>query len=280
MEHEGLIRLGCFFGVFATMTAWEILAPRRVLTTSKSARWLNNMGIVFINTVTLRLLLPIMAIHIAVTAQQNSWGLLNNFQLPHWFEVVVGVLILDLIIYLQHIMFHTVPFFWGLHMMHHADLDFDVTTGLRFHPIEIWMSMGIKISAVVVFGTSALSVLIFEIILNATAMFNHGNVKLPLNIDRILRFFVITPDMHRVHHSVTIRETNSNFGFNFPWWDRFLGTYRDQPAAGHEGMTIGLSQFRDEKRLTLPWMLALPFIGDPGSYSIARRGRAPVSEKK
>jgi sterol desaturase/sphingolipid hydroxylase (fatty acid hydroxylase superfamily) len=236
------------------------------------------MGVVFINTISLRLILPVLAIDIAITAQQNGWGLLNNYHLPYWLSVVIGVLILDLIIYLQHVMFHTVPMLWGFHMMHHADLDFDVTTGLRFHPVEIWMSMGIKIAAVAVFGTSALSVLIFEIILNATAMFNHGNVWLPLNIDRILRLFVITPDMHRVHHSVTIRETNSNFGFNFPWWDRLMGTYRAQPAAGHEGMTIGLSQFRDEKRLTLQWMLAMPFVGDPGHYAINVRGRSPIKK--
>jgi sterol desaturase/sphingolipid hydroxylase (fatty acid hydroxylase superfamily) len=258
------------------MAIWEVLAPRRVLKTSKLVRWFSNLGIVFINTVSLRLFLPILAIDVALKAQANGWGLLNNYHLPSWISIILGVLILDLIIYLQHIMFHTVPFFWQLHMMHHADLDFDVTTGLRFHPIEIFMSMGIKIAAIVVFGTSVISVLIFEVILNGTAMFNHGNVRLPLNIDRILRLFVITPDMHRVHHSVTIRETNSNFGFNFPWWDRFLGTYRAQPAAGHKGMTIGLSQFRDNKRLTLPWMLALPFIGDPGSYSINRRGKEPV----
>ncbi|UCF87244.1 MAG: sterol desaturase family protein [Nitrospiraceae bacterium] len=261
------------------MATWEVLAPRRVLKTSKLVRWVSNLGLVFINTASLRLILPILAIDIALKAEANGWGLLNNYHLPTWVSFVLGVLILDLIIYLQHLMFHTVPFFWQLHMMHHADLDIDVTTGLRFHPIEIFMSMGIKIAAVAAFGTPVLSVLVFEILLNGTAMFNHSNAKLPLNIDRILRLFVITPDMHRVHHSVTIRETNSNFGFNFPWWDRLLGTYRAQPAAGHEGMTIGLSQFRNEKRLTLPWMLALPFIGDPGFYAINRRGREPVIKK-
>jgi sterol desaturase/sphingolipid hydroxylase (fatty acid hydroxylase superfamily) len=279
MQYEAIIRLVFFFGVLIAMAIWEVLAPRRVLKTSKLVRWISNLGIVFINTVSLRLILPVLAIDVALKAQANGWGLLNNYYLPFWISIVLGVLILDLVIYLQHIVFHTVPFFWQLHMMHHADLDFDVTTGLRFHPIEIFMSMGIKVVAVVAFGTPVLSVLIFEVVLNGTAMFNHSNVRLPLNIDRILRLFVITPDMHRVHHSVTIRETNSNFGFNFPWWDRFLGTYRAQPAAGHEGMTIGLSQFRDKKRLTLPWMLALPFIGDPGFYAINRRGKEPVIKK-
>ncbi len=165
-------------------------------------------------------------------------------------------------------------------MMHHADLDYDVTTGLRFHPIEIIISMGIKLSAVATLGPSPLAVILLEILLNGTAMFNHGNIKLPFNIDKILRLFVVTPDMHRVHHSVIIRETNSNFGFNFPWWDRLFGTYRAQPAAGHEGMTIGLSQFRDAKRLTLPWMLALPFVGKTGEYSIDRSGREPYFKNR
>jgi sterol desaturase/sphingolipid hydroxylase (fatty acid hydroxylase superfamily) len=180
--------------------------------------------------------------------------------------------VLDLVIYLQHVMFHTVPLLWRFHMMHHADLDIDVTTGLRFHPIEMIISMGIKLSTVVLIGPPVVVVLIFEILLNGTSMFNHGNIRLPKIIDRILRVLVVTPDMHRIHHSVTIRETNSNFGFNFPWWDRLLGTYRDQPAAGHEGMTIGLSQFRDPRRLTFLWLLALPFIGKVGEYAINRRG--------
>jgi sterol desaturase/sphingolipid hydroxylase (fatty acid hydroxylase superfamily) len=205
---------------------------------------------------------------------------LNNIPLPYWLSVGIGVLALDLIIYLQHLMFHAVPVLWRLHMMHHADLDFDVTTGLRFHPLEIIISMLIKLSAIAALGPSVLAVLVFEITLNATAMFNHSNVKIPLNVDKVLRLLVVTPDMHRVHHSVTIRETNSNFGFNFPWWDRLLGTYRPQPAAGHEGMTIGLSQFRDPKRNNLLWMLILPFIGNPGSYAINRWGREPSSENR
>ena len=171
-----------------------------------------------------------------------------------------------------HVMFHTVPLLWRFHMMHHADLDIDVTTGLRFHPIEMILSMGIKLSTVALIGPPALAVLIFEILLNGSSMFNHGNVHLPKIIDWIFRLVVVTPDMHRVHHSVTIRETNSNFGFNFPWWDRLLGTYRDQPAAGHEGMTLGLSLYRDPERLTLPRLLSLPFIGQTGRYPALDRG--------
>ena len=276
MSYEVVIRLGFFFGVFALIAIWEVLAPRRSLTTSKSVRWFSNLAITFLNPVVVRLVSPIMPVTMALLAQKSGWGLLNNFALPYWLPVVIGVAVLDLVIYLQHVMFHTVPVLWRLHMMHHADLDFDMTTGLRFHPIEMILSMGIKLSVVVVIGPPALAVLIFEILLNTTSMFNHGNIRLPSSIDRKLRLLVVTPDMHRVHHSVTIRETYSNLGFNLPWWDRLLGTYRDQPAAGHEGMTIGLAQFRDPKRLTFLWMLALPFIGKPGEYAINRRGKEPA----
>jgi len=279
MENEVSIRLGFFFGIFIIVATWEVLSPRRVLTTSKPARWLSNLGIIFIDSLAVRFLLPIPAIALAVMAETNGWGLLNNMDLPIWLSITAGVLALDLIIYLQHVMFHSVPILWRLHMMHHADLDIDVTTGLRFHPIEILISMAIKFSAIVVIGPSPLTVILFEIILNATAMFNHSNIRLPLEIDKVLRLLVVTPDMHRVHHSVTIRETNSNFGFNFPWWDRLFGTYRPQPVAGHEGMTIGLAQFRDAKKLTLPSLLALPFIGEPGSYAINKSGREPVKRE-
>jgi sterol desaturase/sphingolipid hydroxylase (fatty acid hydroxylase superfamily) len=276
MENEVVIRLGFFFGIFIIVALWEVISPRRVLTTSKPARWYSNMGIILIDSLAVRFLLPIPAVGLAVMAENNGWGLLNNMELPLWLSVFAGVLALDLIIYLQHVMFHSVPILWRLHMMHHADLDYDVTTGLRFHPVEILISMAIKFSAIVVIGPSPYTAVLFEIILNATAMFNHGNIRLPLGVDKVLRLLVVTPDMHRVHHSVTIRETNSNFGFNFPWWDRLLGTYRPQPVAGHEGMTIGLAQFRDARKLTLPWLLALPFIGEPGSYAINRSGREPV----
>lgn len=276
MENEVTIRLFFFFGIFIIVAIWEVLSPRRVLTTSKPVRWFSNMGIVFIDSLAGRFLLPIPAIGLAVLAENNGWGLMNNMDLPLWLSITAGILALDLVIYLQHIMFHSVPILWRLHMMHHADLDYDVTTGLRFHPLEILISMAIKFSAIVVIGPSPLTVVLFEIILNATAMFNHGNIRLSLGIDKVLRLLVVTPDMHRVHHSVTIRETNSNFGFSFPWWDRFFGTYRPQPVAGHEGMTIGLAQFRDTKKLTLPWLLALPFIGETGSYPINRSGREPI----
>jgi sterol desaturase/sphingolipid hydroxylase (fatty acid hydroxylase superfamily) len=269
INNEPAIRLGIFLGVFLVVALGELAAPRRRPISSKSARWFANIAIVAINTAILRFLFPVAAVGIAVIGTQKIWGLFNNVAVPYWVAVVLSVLILDFVIYLQHIMFHAVPLFWRVHMMHHADLDFDLTTGTRFHPIEIVISMLIKMAAIVLIGAPALSVIIFEVLLNGTSMFNHSNLFVPVRIDRLLRFFVVTPDMHRVHHSVLDFETNSNFGFNLPWWDRLMGTYRDQPKLGHEGMTIGLAQFRDASRLTLPKMLVLPFIGDPGNYPAA-----------
>lgn len=213
---------------------------------------------------------------LALLAEERGWGLLNNVVLPHWVAILLAVLLLDLAIYLQHVMFHAIPMFWRLHMVHHADLDFDVTTGVRFHTIEIILSMCIKMALVMLLGPPAVAVVIFEVALNGTSLFNHGNVRLPINLDRYLRLFVVTPDMHRVHHSVVAHETNSNFGFNLPWWDRIFGTYRDQPAAGHDDMTIGLTQYRDTKVTRLHWMLILPFVGKVGSYAINRRPNRPT----
>jgi sterol desaturase/sphingolipid hydroxylase (fatty acid hydroxylase superfamily) len=248
----------------------ELLAPRRTLTTSKARRWFTNLALVLLNPLSVRLVFPVLPIGIALLAEERHWGLLNNVDLPYWLKVAIAVIILDFSIYLQHVLHHAIPLLWRLHMVHHADLDFDVTTGMRFHPIEILLSMGIKLMAVAALGSPALAVLIFEVALNATSMFNHSNIRIPEKMDRVLRLFIVTPDMHRVHHSVIIRETNSNYGFNLPWWDRLLGTYKDQPERGHDGMTIGLSQFRDPKRLTLPRLLILPFVGDPGGVPINR----------
>jgi sterol desaturase/sphingolipid hydroxylase (fatty acid hydroxylase superfamily) len=272
MTHEPLIRLGFFFGVLVAMALWEAVAPRRKLAANKPLRWLSNLGLVVVNTIAVRIAFALGAVGIALVAQERTWGLFNQFDWPAWLEIVLAVLALDLAIYLQHVMFHAVPMFWRLHMVHHADLDFDVTTGLRFHTIEILLSMGIKAAAIVLLGTPALAVLIFEVLLNATSMFNHSNVQMPAWLDRALRLFVVTPDMHRVHHSDIARETNSNFGFNLPWWDHLLGTYRSQPSQGHRGMTIGLKQCRDElKADRLHWMLAMPFWGKTGEYPVSRR---------
>ncbi|MCK5194895.1 MAG: sterol desaturase family protein [Desulfobulbaceae bacterium] len=262
------------------VAVWEFAAPRRRLTVSKVGRWFNNLGIIFIDSLLVKLLFPVAAMGVAAAAHKNGWGLFNYLQIPAGLSVLMSVLILDLIIYLQHLMFHAVPVLWRLHMVHHADLDIDVTTGLRFHPIEIILSMLIKMMAMAALGPPVLAVLIFEISLNGTAMFNHGNIRLSEKIDRYLRLLVVTPDMHRVHHSVIIRETNSNFGFNFPWWDRLFGTYRAQPVAGHTGMTIGLSQFRKVKQVTLPQLLLLPFTGKAGRYSLNYIGRNPDVIKK
>lgn len=269
MKYESLIRLGFFFGVMVLMAGWETLAPRRRLSVGKPLRWFSNLGLVTLNTIAVRLAFTLGAVGIALTAQERGWGLFNNVSLPPWLEVLLSVLTLDLAIYLQHVMFHAVPILWRLHMVHHADLDVDVTTGLRFHTVEILLSMGIKGAAILLLGPPAIAVLIFEVLLNATSMFNHSNVRMPTWIDRWLRLMVVTPDMHRVHHSVNVRETNSNFGFNLPWWDFLLGTYRSQPAEGHELMTLGLKQFRDKRQADhLHWMLALPIVGTTGEYPI------------
>lgn len=280
MTYETSVRLGFFFGIFVLVAVGEYISPRRDLKTSKVVRWFSNMAIVAVNSLAVRLLFPLIGIHVAFTAQEKGWGLLNVLDLPEWLSVLIGILVLDLIVYLQHVMFHSVPLVWRLHMMHHADMDIDVTTGLRFHPIEIIISMLIKMTVIAALGPSVFTVILFEIILNGTAMFNHGNLKLPSGLDRYLRLLVVTPDMHRVHHSVTIRETNSNFGFNFPWWDRLLGTYRAQPVAGHEKMTIGLAQFRDSRKNNLIWMLIMPFTEEPGAYAINRRGADPEKIRK
>ena len=237
-----------------------MLAPRRVLTVSKPLRWFSNLGIVFISPPLVRLVLPILPVGMAVLAQERGWGLFNNFNVPYWLAVVIGAMALDCVIYFQHAMVHAVPLLWRVHSMHHTDMDLDVTSGLRFHPIEILISMIIKLAAVVVIGVPALGVILFEVMLNGTSMFNHGNIYVPLGIDRILRLLVVTPDMHRVHHSVIGGESNKNFGFNLPWWDRIFGTYRNQPEAGHAGMTIGLTRFQDAKHPALHRMLAHPFI--------------------
>ena len=267
--HEGIIRFLFFLGILVLMAIWEKLSPRRPLNTSKNHRWFSNLGLIFINTLALRLLLPVQAVGTALFVENRGWGLLNNVSLPYWLAIVIGVVGLDFVIYLQHAVFHFIPLFWYLHRVHHTDLDFDVTTGIRFHPVEILLSIGIKMVTVVVLGPSPLAVILFEVLLNATSMFNHGNVQLPGSIDRVLRLLVVTPEMHRVHHSVLIKEYNSNFGFNLPWWDRLLGTYCAQPKAGHLGMIIGQSSFRDPKHLTLYWLLVQPFMGNPSKYSFS-----------
>ena len=271
LSTEPFIRLGVFGSILAAMVVWELLAPRRRQSIGRASRWPSNIGVVVLDTVLVRLMFPIGAVALALLGEARGWGLLNAFDVSVWVAVPLGIVLLDLAIYLQHVLFHAVPALWRLHRMHHADLEFDVTTGIRFHPIEILLSMGIKLGVVAALGTPAVAVLIFEVLLNATSMFNHSNVCMPAWLDRALRWVVVTPDMHRVHHSIVARETNSNFGFNLPWWDRLFGTYRSQPAAGHDAMTIGIEEFRQPAEQRLDRMLTQPFRDDDGGYALGRR---------
>ena len=275
---EPTIRLIAFLGILVAMALWEVGAPRRRREIPRVVRWTNNLALVVLDTAILRLSFPILAVGLAVMAEERGWGLLNNMDAPVWVAIVVSMLLLDLAIYLQHVMFHAVPGLWRLHRMHHADLDFDATTGLRFHPIEILISMGIKLAVVAALGPPAVAVLLFEVILNASALFNHANIDFPRPVDRILRWIIVTPDMHRVHHSVDPRESNSNFGFNLSWWDRLLGTYVAQPAKGHKGMDIGIEQFRTRRDLWLHRMLIQPMLGPASGGALnARSNQKPSS---
>ena len=272
LSHEPAVRLGIFLGIFVLVALWEVLAPRRALRLSRAVRWVSNLGLVALNTLVLRLLFPLAGAGMAAFCAANGWGLLNHFQVPLVIALPVAVVVLDFMIWLQHVMVHAVPALWRLHQVHHADVDYDLTTGARFHPLEIVLSMLIKFAAIIVLGAPVLAVVVFENLLNATAMFNHGNIRLPAGLDRVLRWFVVTPDMHRIHHSVEDDETNSNFGFNLTWWDRLFGTYRAQPRAGHEHLTIGLRGRDDPREVArLPGMLRMPWRGAADGYAINRR---------
>ncbi len=260
-EREVVFRLACFGAIFIVMLLWELRAPKRRLSVSKGQRWTANLGLLALNSFVTRLLFPAAAIGIAYSAGLAGWGLFNNIALPYWLEVVLAVLMLDLAIYLQHLLMHRVPLLWRLHRVHHADLDIDLTTGSRFHTVEIIFSMLIKWCVISLLGPALLAVLIFEALLNGMAMFNHANVRLPSTVDRWLRKLLVTPDMHRVHHSILLAETNSNYGFNLSIWDRGFNTYIDQPAKGHDAMTIGIPGFRDASQVDrITGMLALPFV--------------------
>jgi sterol desaturase/sphingolipid hydroxylase (fatty acid hydroxylase superfamily) len=264
---EALVRVGTFLGVLTAMLLWEGFRPRRPLTRPRQERWVTNLGLTFLNTVLVRVTVGGVAYTAAVFAAEQGVGLLHWHPLPAWIAAAVTLLVLDFAIYLQHVLFHAVPLLWRLHRVHHADLDFDATTGLRFHPLEILLSLGYKAAVVVLLGAVPWAVVAFEVLLNAASVFNHGNVALPERHDRWLRCIVVTPDMHRVHHSTRVVETNSNFGFSVSWWDRLCGTYRAQPALGQVGMDIGLSDYRAP--LTLGQLLLLPFRGSAGSYTYA-----------
>ena len=272
IELEPQLRLAAFISLFVVMAIWEIAAPRRPLSINKAYRWANNLGLVVVNSLLVRALFPTAAVGVALFAQSKGWGLFNwiGFNGQEWSgaaPVILSIVLLDFAIWGQHLLFHVVPFFWRVHRVHHADLDLDLSSGLRFHPVEILLSMVIKAGIILLLGPPAVAVLLFEILLNATSMFNHSNVRLPLVVDHLLRWIIVTPDMHRVHHSWITEETNSNYGFNLTWWDRLLGTYRPQPAAGHLDMTIGTHQFRDRGDLRLDRMLVQPLSGDQQNLS-------------
>jgi len=273
-EFEGAIRFAMFLAVFGAVALWEALAPRRKRSFGRLARWPHNLGLLLVDVALVRVLVPGAAIAVAMTAAGSGWGLLNALALPGWAAIAAGIALLDLAIYFQHVMFHAVPALWRLHRVHHADLDFDVTTGARFHPIEILISTAIKCAAIAALGAPVISVFVFEMLLNATAMFNHANASLPQRLERWLRWLVVTPDMHRVHHSVRYEESSSNFGFNLPWWDRLFGTYRARPRLGHDAMTIGVDAFRSPQDLRLDRLLVQPLLDTPGQYPITRRHAA------
>jgi sterol desaturase/sphingolipid hydroxylase (fatty acid hydroxylase superfamily) len=260
---EVAIRLTAFAAVFAALALWELRAPRRALSAGRWARWPSNLGVLVVDALLVRVLIPTAAVGAALFAAGRGYGLFNLIGFRLSVASLLGFLALDLAIYGQHIVFHKVPVLWRLHRMHHADLDIDVTTGVRFHPFEILISLAIKITVVIALGIPAVAVVLFEVVLNASSMFNHANVALPSWLDRVLRLVVVTPDMHRVHHSVLRPETDSNFGFNLPWWDRLFGTYCQAPAAGHDVVTVGLPIFRDRRELRLDRLLTQPFRDDP-----------------
>lgn len=260
LQNEPGLRLGVFLGLFAALAWLEWRYPRR-RETARRGRWLTNITLLAIDGLVLRLFFPLLAVGAAVWAQAAGVGLFNVWMLPGPVAFVLCLLLLDLAIWAQHLLMHKVPLLWRLHRVHHCDLAFDVTTGIRFHPLEIALSMGLKMALVVALGAPVAAVIVFEVLLNATSLFNHANLRLPASLDRVLRWLVVTPDMHLVHHSVHRPETDSNYGFNLPWWDRLFGTYRAQPRDGHEGMRMGLEAFRSPREQALRLLLIQPFAG-------------------
>lgn len=261
MEHEAIIRLSVFLGLFTLFAVIEAKAPRRSRTQPRRTRWITNWAIIALDTLTLRLLalaLPLLAVGAAIDAGRNGWGLFNQLNIAPWLAIALTVLVFDFAIWLQHLITHKIPVLWRFHRVHHADRDIDVTTAIRFHPVEIALSMLLKIGLVYLLGPPAIGIIVFEIVLNGTAMFNHANIKLPLGLDRLVRLVLVTPDMHRVHHSDQRAEHDSNYGFALSIWDRLFGTYIAQPAKGHDAMTIGL-EWQNEQPSKLGWSLWLPF---------------------
>lgn len=270
-EYESYIRLGSFLGIFALLTIWEISSPKRELLHLRRFRWFSNIGLIVISSVLVRFILPTAAVGVALHAEQDNLGFLNHFDIPFVVHFLLAFVLMDLAIYFQHVMFHALPMFWRFHRVHHSDLDCDITTGLRFHPFEMVISIIFKFIVIISIGAPVLAVVIFEIILNAASMFTHSNIKMHRSIETFVRWFMVTPDMHRVHHSMVENETNSNFGFFISVWDRLFGTYISQPVNGHEKMEIGLSFFREPKWQNLRWLIYLPFVTRIHGYAINKR---------
>lgn len=262
VEHEGAIRILAFGLVLGAMILWEWRAPRRNDGGGIGVRWASNLSLVALNTLIVRLIFPVAAVGVAVLAEQRGFGLLNLVALPAWLEFAAALVVLDLAVWAQHVALHKLPALWRLHRVHHSDVGFDATTGVRFHPIEIALSMLYKMAVVAALGAAPAAVVAFEVLLNASALFSHGNVRIPARIDRALRRVIVTPEMHRVHHSIHRDETDSNYGFNLAWWDRLFGTYREAPRDGHERMSIGLDRFRGERDRHLDRLLWQPFVPD------------------
>jgi sterol desaturase/sphingolipid hydroxylase (fatty acid hydroxylase superfamily) len=271
LEHESAIRLGSFLGVFVLLALWEALAPRRAPAASKAIRWSNNAALVVANILLVRLLFPLAAVGLAVFAEERGTGVFNMFPVPYVVAIVVSLLAFDLAVYLIHLAFHTAPVLWRMHRVHHADVDVDVATAVRFHPIQMVLSAAVKLAVILVLGPPVLAVVLFETLFQALLLFNHTNVRIAPAVDRVLRWFIVTPDMHRVHHSIHPAETNSNFGFAMPWWDRLFGTYRAEPAMGHERMALGIDSFRTERDFWLDRMLLNPFL---------EQGNAPKTDSR
>lgn len=259
MANELNLRLWFFLGVLLLIILLEYIWPRRTLKIQKNTRWVRNLSLVIINSIAVKALVPFTLVSVAMYAEQHQIGLFNFFSMPFILSLIFSIILLDFLIYAQHVFFHSIPLLWRLHKVHHIDQEIDVTTGVRFHPIEIILSILIKSVAVLVFGIPFIAVLIFEILLNASAMFNHGNINLPVKLDKFIRKIIVTPDMHRVHHSVIVNETNRNFGFNLSWWDKIFGTYKAQPADGHLKMNIGLNEYRSLRKTSLLQLLLIPF---------------------
>lgn len=276
---EATLRLAVFFGVLATMLLWECLAPCRQPAADRGRRWSANLGLVAIDALLVRLAFPLGAVALGAIAEERGMGLLGWTDWARWLEIFLAVVLLDLAIYLQHVLAHAVPAFWRLHRVHHSDRGFDATTGVRFHPLEILLSMTIKFAVIVALGAPAIAVLAFELLLNAGSLFNHGNVRLPSVLDRALRTLIVTPDMHRLHHSVLARELNSNFGFNLSLWDRLFGTYRREPQLGHRDMLLGVAGFEDPRQLGLPQLLGQPFANAAGAAHREARRATPSAHR-